>query len=387
MKPYAVVSCHVERPLDDECWSRFVAVQEAARRLPHRGADAAARRRGRRGRAALARARPVGGRARAARASHAFRLAHPRAPGGARPRARRARPERGGVDGGEGTRSDAVLRRRLVPRRAGRGGGRRGRLRRLQRHRLPASLSRCGRAAGRGGGAGARHAPERRAPARASLHALARNGFTRRSAPTLGSRVVHVYFHDTDLLSGAAPSRAHLDARPARPQVPPDRPRRARPRIRRRRSRRAVRPSSSEAGMRRPGSKINVSVATRPLPSEGAPTTRPPPPVGDIRQARASLIVRSPLRQLVIRHRKPRRPDRPRPDRRRPRAVRGAAAAGGLLRHVADLPRPALGPGDRLAPVPAARDRARVLAGRPLRPARAAARLRPDRLVARDRRL
>src|SRR5207245_1465282 len=27
VKPYGVVSCHVERPLDDECWSRFVAVQ------------------------------------------------------------------------------------------------------------------------------------------------------------------------------------------------------------------------------------------------------------------------------------------------------------------------------------------------------------------------
>jgi hypothetical protein len=27
VKPYAAVSCHVERPLDDECWSRFLAVQ------------------------------------------------------------------------------------------------------------------------------------------------------------------------------------------------------------------------------------------------------------------------------------------------------------------------------------------------------------------------
>jgi exopolysaccharide biosynthesis polyprenyl glycosylphosphotransferase len=53
--------------------------------------------------------------------------------------------------------------------------------------------------------------------------------------------------------------------------------------------------------MRRPGSKINVSVATRPLPSERPNDRETPPPVGDIRQARASLIVRSPLRQLVIR--------------------------------------------------------------------------------------
>ena len=30
MKRYAVVSCHVERPLDDECWSRFSALQAKA---------------------------------------------------------------------------------------------------------------------------------------------------------------------------------------------------------------------------------------------------------------------------------------------------------------------------------------------------------------------
>ena len=30
MKPYAAVSCHVERPLDDECWSRFSALQAKA---------------------------------------------------------------------------------------------------------------------------------------------------------------------------------------------------------------------------------------------------------------------------------------------------------------------------------------------------------------------
>jgi len=28
VKRYATVSCHVERPLDDECWSRFAALQE-----------------------------------------------------------------------------------------------------------------------------------------------------------------------------------------------------------------------------------------------------------------------------------------------------------------------------------------------------------------------
>ena len=30
MEPCAVVSCHVERPLDDECWARFAALQEKA---------------------------------------------------------------------------------------------------------------------------------------------------------------------------------------------------------------------------------------------------------------------------------------------------------------------------------------------------------------------
>jgi exopolysaccharide biosynthesis polyprenyl glycosylphosphotransferase len=53
--------------------------------------------------------------------------------------------------------------------------------------------------------------------------------------------------------------------------------------------------------MRIPGSKINVSVATRPLPSEGPPEREPPPPLGDIRQGRPYLLARSPLRQLVIR--------------------------------------------------------------------------------------
>ena len=30
MEPCAVVSCHVERPLDDSCWARFTALQERA---------------------------------------------------------------------------------------------------------------------------------------------------------------------------------------------------------------------------------------------------------------------------------------------------------------------------------------------------------------------
>ncbi len=53
--------------------------------------------------------------------------------------------------------------------------------------------------------------------------------------------------------------------------------------------------------MRIPGSKINVSVATSPLPSEGPPEREPPPPLGDIRKGRPFLLSRSPLKQLVIR--------------------------------------------------------------------------------------
>jgi exopolysaccharide biosynthesis polyprenyl glycosylphosphotransferase len=53
--------------------------------------------------------------------------------------------------------------------------------------------------------------------------------------------------------------------------------------------------------MRNRASKINVPVATRPLPSEDRPARESPPPVGDIRQGRPYLLTRSPFRQLLIR--------------------------------------------------------------------------------------
>ena len=53
--------------------------------------------------------------------------------------------------------------------------------------------------------------------------------------------------------------------------------------------------------MRRPASKIHVSVATRPLPSERPDEREQQAPIGDIRRTRARLLVGSPLRQLVIR--------------------------------------------------------------------------------------
>jgi exopolysaccharide biosynthesis polyprenyl glycosylphosphotransferase len=53
--------------------------------------------------------------------------------------------------------------------------------------------------------------------------------------------------------------------------------------------------------MRPRRSNINVSVATSPLPTEDAHEREPAAPIGDIRQARPSFLVRSPLRQLVLR--------------------------------------------------------------------------------------
>src|SRR5207253_283029 len=58
---------------------------------------------------------------------------------------------------------------------------------------------------------------------------------------------------------------------------------------------------SSQAGMRNPGSKISVSVATRPLASEDPPERESPVPVGDIRQGRPYFAARSTLRVLVLR--------------------------------------------------------------------------------------
>ena len=80
-KRYAVVSCHVERPLDDEVWSRFSALPGApAGRVRDRRAAAPGRRRGGGGRGNVARARAGGRGARAARSPHALDGSRPRSP-------------------------------------------------------------------------------------------------------------------------------------------------------------------------------------------------------------------------------------------------------------------------------------------------------------------
>ena len=78
---YAVVSCHVERPLDDRVWAAFSELQERrpgglsiAALIRPPDAEAGESRRG-----ALARPGPRGGRPRAARPSHALHGPHPRA--------------------------------------------------------------------------------------------------------------------------------------------------------------------------------------------------------------------------------------------------------------------------------------------------------------------
>ena len=120
--------------------------------------------------------------------------------------------------------------------------------------------------------------------------------------PSLGVGVIHVYFHDTDLLSAPRRSALAADARAARQAAPP-------------RSTSTSSPTSSadvapdvpldevferqECGVRPVTSMFRWLQAL--FPRSARIDREQPPPVGDIRQARASLLVRSPLRQLVIR--------------------------------------------------------------------------------------
>ena len=202
-----VVSCHVERPLDDRCWDAFARFQAARpggfeiaalMRPPDAG--------GGRERVALARAG-------ADRGARRRRSATTRTGAGRSRRARRAatRPSacaRGGVAARARPRAAALLRRRLVHGRGGRRRARRARLRRLHRDRVPAVVP-----------AGGRSAPLPRASrawlhvghataARAADHALARDG---RSAPRSGrSRPTSTSTSTTPTCStgaAAAPSR------------------------------------------------------------------------------------------------------------------------------------------------------------------------------------
>ena len=195
---YAVVSCHVERPLRRRGVAPLrAAAAAAARRLRDRGADAAAGGRG--GRGALARACPRGASSsarsactrtgprpttRGRRAATRPRSCASRASGCARP-ASTSRLFCGG-----GWYIDAEVAR-----------GRRGaRLRGLHGDGVPpVYLER-----------GAPHLQlqepawlelgSRRAPARAADDALDRDARARRARARSGGQVVHAYFHDTDLL-------------------------------------------------------------------------------------------------------------------------------------------------------------------------------------------
>ena len=196
---YAVVSCHVERPLDDAVWARFVALQ---RRRPSgfrdRGAHAAGRRRVRRGRDVVARAGTPGCGARAARPPRALDRARttrgPRAP----TRASACSPREPECA------SSASLRRSS----AAAAGTRTTRSSRPVRSSATstarlghADLRTCARASA------GRHSPQPAVvelpsgrtlaaiPTTHSLGDLAR-ALPRRDLPEL----VHVYFHDTDLL-------------------------------------------------------------------------------------------------------------------------------------------------------------------------------------------
>ncbi len=159
----------------------------------------------------MARAGAAGGRERALRPAHALDRARPRAPDERRHRGAcpRGRP----VDGGGRARACVLLRRRLVHGRRGRGRVRRARIRRLHAARhapaVPRRTVRRGRpwplrrrwTCRRGGSCAA-------IPTTHSLGDLAR-ALLRRDLPDL----VHVYFHDTDLLSRRRSALAH-DAPP-----------------------------------------------------------------------------------------------------------------------------------------------------------------------------
>ena len=162
-KPVATVSCHVERPLDDDCWRRFSRLQERrpggfaiAALLRPPDADA-----GEDAELWLERARAASA-ARPARAPHALRRPRARAACRGRGATRRAGPRRGAVDARARPRAAALLRRRLVHRRGrGCGTGRAG-LRRLHGDGVRPVVSRRGRASSLRREPGVAHAPRRR---------------------------------------------------------------------------------------------------------------------------------------------------------------------------------------------------------------------------------
>ena len=132
-------------------------------------------------------------------------------------------------------------------------------------------------------------------------------------------------------------------------------------------------------------STIPLLVATKPLVgADRRATVEPTDAVGPLRghPPRAGAAVAVQLRALVRRLVSIAVARRDRRRRHRGRALPRARPARALLRRAADALGPPLEGRGEVAAVPRARDRARLLARRPLRAARAARRRRPRRLVA-----
>ena len=187
LQRYAVVSCHVERVLDDEVWGAFERLLE---RRPAgfvvtpllRPPSAAA---GEDTQLWLERARraaAVG----AARPPHALGRPDAGAPAGCRRRSR-DRARRSGVAARARPRARVFLRRRLVSRRTGRGGARRVRLRRLLGDHVSPELSRAGRPAPAAAGAAPVAPLQRWRAARAAGDAFARHARPRPRQPRAAS--------------------------------------------------------------------------------------------------------------------------------------------------------------------------------------------------------
>ncbi len=202
MKRYAVVSCHVERPLDDDCWSRFVALQAKApggfriaalMRPPDPDAGESEER-------WLERARAAAGRAPLGHHTHFVSADHARPAGSGPEHAERVRRESDWMAAkglaatlfcGGGWYMDAGVAKAVAEA---------GYVDCTATAFRPRYLD---DAAPRGSAA----SPVRIALPGGSLllelpstHSL---GMASRAVlePSLGSRVIHVYFHDTDLLS------------------------------------------------------------------------------------------------------------------------------------------------------------------------------------------
>ena len=183
---YAVVSCHVERPLDDAVWQRYRRLLEqrpggfpiaSLMRPPAEGED---------GGSFVGRAREAAARGPYGHHIHWTSPTHAR-PTGPDPAGRR--PPRGRLAARAGARAALLLRRRLVHRRGGDGGGRRPRLRRLHRDVLAAARTSPRGLAARRARPARLGAARRRPPrARAADDALARRSRPRAAPAAAAGR-------------------------------------------------------------------------------------------------------------------------------------------------------------------------------------------------------